>query len=111
MGEKSLRDRILEAEDSPFEEVDVPEWKEKIRIRTMSGEERYEFESSLTDTKNIMVRMLAVTLCDLEGNRLFTLEDMEKLNKKNSKVLIRLFSKAKKLNAIDKSDIEELTKN
>lgn len=108
---------ILDANDLAFEDVDVPEWGGSVRIATMSATARDAFESSILSTKNkittdnIRAKLLARCLVDDKGDLLFKDADVEKLGKKNSKVVDKLFAIAQKLNGIGNQEVEELAKN
>jgi hypothetical protein len=110
------RDAILGADDLKTEEVTVPEWGGKVRIRSLTGAERDRFELSVADGKkrsreNLRARLLALVCVDKEGERIFSQADVEKLGAKNSAPLSRLFDRALRLSAITPADVEELEGN
>jgi hypothetical protein len=111
------RDLIDGADDLPYEDVPVPEWGGTVRLRTLTGSERDEFEASVVsqngtnrrvNLKNVRARLVSLCLVDEEGNRLYTNTDVAKLGKKSAKVLDRLFDKAQKLSGLTDDDVEEL---
>jgi hypothetical protein len=120
---KLTREAILNIEALPREEVPVPEWGGSVFVRTMTGEEKDAFEESNfaePDEKgnrefrlwdNYRARLVATVVCDEHGQRLFTVEDVPALAKKSSVALDRIMDAAKRLNAISKSDIDDLVKN
>jgi hypothetical protein len=114
------KEMILVAKDLPHEDVDVPEWGGTVRVRCMTGTERDAFEDSIYEAKgedikfnrkNFRAKLLARTLVDERGERLFSDAEISALGGKSIKVLDRLMSVAQRLNAISKADQEELTKN
>jgi len=97
-------------------QVEVPEWNCTLNIRTLTGTERDEFESSIikdkkADLTNIRAKLCAKTIVDGEGKLIFTGADVVALGKKSALALDRIFSVAQKLNGLSPKDIEELTKN
>ena len=118
MADGSLRDRILAADDMPFEDVELPEWGETVRVRGLSSRERDTFEDEIlddegvADVENIRARLLVRTCLDPEtGKRVFTDDDADALGAKSAKPMQRLFSVARRLSALSEDDIEELVKN
>lgn len=115
---------ILDAEDSPIEEVYVEEWGGKVCIRTMSGKERDAWEADTIEERqnlegkplrvqweNAKAKFLSRCICDLDGKRLFTDKQVEKLGEKSSLVLSRLWTKAARMNGLTKEDVDELVGN
>ena len=107
------RDQILAACDVPVEEVECPEWGGSVFVKVMSGTARDHWEMLQSGDKwgNPRARLCAMTVCDAEGQNLFTLADIAALGAKSSAVLDRLFDVALRLNRLRKQDIEELEKN
>ncbi len=114
------REDILQAQDLTSEDVDVPEWGGVVRVRTLTGAERDAFESSVArkqgknvvmNYKNIRAKLVALTVIDGEGNRLFSDEDARALGRKSAEALDRVFSVAQRLSGIRDEDVEELAKN
>lgn len=106
---------ILAASDKKMIDIDVPEWGGTVKIRVMTGTERDRFESEfVAGNKSVdMVRskMVAKCLCDEEGNRLFTEQDIPALGEKSAAVLDKLFTVCMKHNRFTKDDVEELAGN
>lgn len=112
---------ILGAKDARFEEVDVPEWGGRVRIKAMSGSERDAFEQSITSLRkngskmaqamnleNVRAKLLARCIVDEEGGLIFDAEDVEALGQKNAAALDRCVEVAKRLNGMNKGDLEQL---
>lgn len=109
---------ILKADDiGERVKVDVPEWDGFVYIRVMSGVDRDRWELRVEkgvdspSTANIRASLCAVTMCDENGKRLFTDNQINALGEKSAKALDRVFTKAREVNKISDSDIEELEKN
>lgn len=115
------KDDILTADDKKAKEVEVKEWGGAVRMIPMSGVERDEFEAMIqkrtvaggkVDGRGIRVALIALSLVDENGVRIFqTKEDEALLNKKASPVLEELFKAAQKVNGLGDDDIKELEKN
>ena len=119
-GEFLSKEDILCKDDLKYEIVDCPEWGGKVRLKTMTGLERDNFESSLFEGKtgsekmnykNLRAKLLALCIVDEEGKRLFVDREVDALGNKSAKVLDKLYDVARKLNAIGEKEVEELTKN
>jgi len=122
MDEKKIlsKDEILATEDLPRETVFVKEWKGSVIVRGLSASERDEFESTTFtgegksrkfNYKNLRARLLSLTICNEAGDLIFSDADIEKLGKKNGKVMDNLFGIAQKLSGIGQTDLEDLLKN
>ena len=102
------KDAILAADDLPRETVLVPEWGGDVYVRTMSGTDRDAFESSLIARdsakegrmENVRARLVALTLCDATGNRLFEDAEITALGRKSALALDRVFAVSQRLNGI-----------
>ena len=114
------KEQILSAEDLKSEIVEVPEWGGSVKVRMMTGTERDAFETSIFEVKgkdternfvDLRAKLVARTLIDENGERLFTDKDIALLGKKSAKALDRVFQVAQQLNGIGKEAVEELTKN
>ena len=109
MAELLTRDQILGAQDLTYEEVAVPEWGGVVRVRMMTGAERDAFEASTLVRRgkrvdlnmvNMRARLVALTVVDKAGARLFTERDVEVLAAKSSAALNRVFEAARVLNGL-----------
>lgn len=114
---------ILNANDLKFEVVEVPEWGGSVRVRTMTGYERDEFEAQIArqstgegkntkvDMRGLKIKVLSLTLVNDKGELLFSPEQVQKLEKKSGKALDDVFQVASKLNGLGDKELEELVKN
>lgn len=117
-------DDIVASQDKEYQDVDVPEWGGKVRIATMSGEDRDRWELSMMQADDSSergfklnfdaysrVRLVAMCLVDDNFNRIFvTKEQIEKLSQKSGKVMDLLYDVAQRVNGITDSDIDDLEK-
>ncbi|MCP2339161.1 hypothetical protein [Actinomadura rupiterrae] len=115
----SLLDKaaILAAEDRRYEVVDVPEWGGQVRVRSLSGAERDEFEGKTliqaggqqrVNARNLRARLVAITVVDSDGQLVFEPADVIKLGSKSASALQRVFDAAQRLSGLSESDVEEL---
>ena len=111
---------ILAANDLKTQDVDVPEWGGAVRVRAFSGRERDAFEASLVrgdgkdrkvDLTNMRARLVALSVVDEAGQRLFTDEEVDLLGAKSGAALDRVFAVAQELNGLSGADVEALVKN
>ena len=110
------RDAILECNDLKTLSVPTPEWGGEVLVKVMSGADRDAYEISIyhggeSNLENLRARFCARTICDADGNRVFTDGDIEVLGRKSANVLGRIFEAAKKLNGIAADSVEEAEKN
>ncbi|ASU81502.1 hypothetical protein CDO52_00720 [Nocardiopsis gilva YIM 90087] len=113
------RDAILTVDDRRTEDVAVPEWGGTVRVRSLTGKERDAFEASLVDKKtgqasklaNARARMVAMTVVDERGNRMFSLDDISALGDKSAAALNRVFDVARRLCGMSDDDLAELVED
>lgn len=116
------REQILQSQDRSFKDVPVPEWGGKVRIQSLTGAERDQFEESImgpkakdgtreVTVKNLRAKLVALAAVDKDGKALFSPDDVLVLGEKNAAALDRLFSVAQKLSGISKDDVEDMVKN
>ena len=111
---------ILNAVDLQTEEVPVPEWGGTVRVRSLTGRERDAFEASMVrgegktrrvDLTNMRARLVALTVIDDAGQRVFSDEEGDLLGAKSGAALDRVFAVAQRLNGLSGAEVEALTKN
>jgi len=110
------KEAILKKKDLPTEEVNVPEWKGKVKVITMTGKQRDAFEMKVyeaneKDLGNFRARLCVATIVDENNIPVFTFGDMEALGRKSGRAIGRVFDVAKRLNGIGDDTIEEIEKN
>lgn len=111
------RDQILGADDRTYEIVTCPEWGGDVRLRSLTGSERDEWENSLVrqvgnkrtlSVRNMRAKLIALSAVDADGQPLFTPADVIKLGSKNAAPLDRLFEACQRLSGLSDEDVKEL---
>ena len=106
--------------DTSMEEVQVPEWKTSIFVRSMNLDERDAWEASITETKggeikqnlkDFYSKLIVKTAVDEQGNLLFSEADIPRLQKKSARAMNRIFKVAQRLNGIGQEAADGLEKN
>jgi hypothetical protein len=111
------KSQILAANDKKLVEIELNgegEWGGSVMIRVMSGSERDRFESDFVGgnktVENVRAKLVAKCVCDAEGVRLFSEEEVPQLGEKSAAVLDKLFSACMRHNRFTKEDVDELGK-
>jgi hypothetical protein len=114
------RDAILNASDVQQEDIYVPEWGTWVHVRGLSGRERDGFEAEMVDQRgksratnlrNIRARLVALSVVDDAGQRMFQHADIDALGEKSARALDRIFGKAMELSGLRQQDVEEMAEN
>jgi hypothetical protein len=114
------KEAILQADDLPTEDVEVPEWQGTVRVRALTGKERDAFEASLQqqrgkdfvrNTANVRAKLVAKCLIGEDGERLFSENEVNALGAKSAAGLDRVFEVAARLSRLSEEDIDELGKS
>lgn len=120
MGDMLSREQILAAEDIESEIVEVPEWGGSVLVRGMTGQQRDEWEASMSERRgkkyvpnvaNIRAKLVVYSVIDRNGERLFTMADVEVLGRKSAAALSRVYDVAARLSGVTDQDVEELAEN
>ena len=90
------REEINHAEDHTSTTVEVPEWGGTVRIRTLSGNELESMyaAASAEGHSRLYGPMLVRCLCNEDGGRLYSDEEMDELMDRHAAVLVRLYEEA-----------------
>jgi hypothetical protein len=112
---------ILAADDLETVEVPVPEWGGTVRVRMMTGADRDAFELSMIvfnddgsrkpNWGSYRARLVAFTLVDDQGNRMFAEDEIAHVAGKSAAVISRIFEAAEKLNGLGESAVGKAEKN
>lgn len=114
------REAILDCSDLETEKVEIPQWGGYVFVRSLTGKERDDFESSCVEIKgkrretnlsNIRAKLVSLTTVDSEGKRLFSESDVAELGSKNAGALDAIFSVAQRLSGLSEKDVNDLAKN
>lgn len=98
------RDDIFAASDLQHEDIPVPEWGGSIRLRQLDAEALMQMTADMLLPENKDKGMFIIlTRCavDNEMHTIFTEADIERLRKKNMRVMDRLQRLAMLLNSMD----------
>ncbi|WP_306186976.1 hypothetical protein [Streptomyces sp. MK5] len=113
-------EQILDADDLPWEDVDVPEWGGTVRVRGMSGTDRDKFEAAMlskdmqsvskdTALERYRARLAAACLVDENGRRMFRSDaEIKRLGEKSAQALQRVVDVASRLSGLTQEDQDEL---
>lgn len=119
----NVREQILSVTELDYEEIDIPEWGGRFRVRVMTGTERDQLEAAQlaaplvgatgerTPAKNWRAMFVVLTLCDLDGQRVFADNDIEKVGGLSSKVLHRVAEVSLRVNDLTNEAVEDAVKN
>lgn len=112
---------ILAKQDTRYAYVTVPEWDGDVRVRSITGTERDEWESSLvkmrangkseTNYKHARSTLCVRAIVDEDGKRVFDDTDAPILSTKNASAIDRIYEVAAALSKISDKDVEELVGN
>lgn len=111
------KEQILASLVLPSETVDVPEWGGSIKVATMTGAARDEWEQSMINApsnrkmENMRAKLVAATVVDEQGERLFSAEDVEALGRLSGSALDRVCRVAQRLNGLTNDDLEDAKGN
>lgn len=114
------REQILECNDVKIEEVNIPEWGDSVYVRSLTGEGLDNYQKSIvringkyqtTDMTNVRAKLVVQTVCDKDGNLLFTKEDIPLVAKKNGAALEKLFEKAAQMSGLSNEELGDIEKN
>lgn len=106
------RKAILEAQDLKRQVVQVAEWGGEVIVTELSAARRLEMEKSLPEEDSRIWPVLVAFCCvDEQGKPIFSLEDVQILEEKNAKTLIRVGRVALRLNRIGTKESDELEEN
>lgn len=110
------REQILAVDDLRRIVVDVPAWGGAVGLRVMTaGEQDWFGEFVGTDATRVVPHLretlVAMCLCDDQGGRLFSTDEVAALAAKSSEIIKRLFDQASELNGLRPEALETETKN
>lgn len=109
------REKILGAQDLKYDEVDVPEWGGKVRIRSLTATERAKFEEHTYRVTQrvgaegvnveffahlVRLRLCVLTIVDENGNRMFADDEEDVLGQKSATGADRVFQASSKLSGL-----------
>lgn len=114
------KDAIIQSVDYVVEEVEVAKWGGTVRLRSLTGKGRDEFEAAVTkssttpgqvDIRGLKALLLTMTIVDENDVLVFTKEDVDVINEKASDVIEILWEVVQKMNGIGEEGLQEAEKN
>lgn len=112
MAKKLSRESILNVDDLRREEMEIPEWKGVITVRSLRGSERDRWARDVLDErgkpKENLNAMLIYYGCEEPK---FEKEDIEILQQKSVAVTERIVRKIMELSGISLESVDEIRKN
>jgi hypothetical protein len=113
------KDQILQADDTEYRDVEVPEWGGSVRLKAITGADRDQYEMSMArardkgnlDKANFRAVLLSRAICDELLKPIFQPRDIYELGKKNARVLDKLFDVAAELAGIREADKKDADEN
>lgn len=121
------REKIAQVNDLSMQKVPVPEWSDGdpeayVMLKSLTAKEQGMFDSSImvvgedptkpkVDTVDYGPKLALASMCDDEGNRIFSANDLEILQGKSAKALNRVVKAAMALNGIGEKEILDAEKN
>lgn len=117
----ATRDAIFGMDDRRYEELFIPEWDMKVKVRSLTAGERDRYEVNSIEEKsngnrsikmrNLRSRMVVLVTCDEHCRPLFRSEDVDMLSGRSAAALQRIFEVGQRLAGMTKEDVDELAGN
>lgn len=112
------KEEIFAQQELPRVTVNVPAWGGDVQVATMRSIDRDRMEQGWKklgrpagDYAGFRAWVVAHTVMNGNGPFFDPVADLDQLNNQSAEVIGRLFDKACELNALTKSDQEQLVKN
>lgn len=117
------RNEILASRNFGVKEIEVPELDGSVYIRKWSGKDRAKFLSASIkpqgDSVGVnydtifdnMALVVAISLCDKSGKRLFNDNEVEVISELDADVIQKIYEEALKLNTLNATAVEDAAKN
>jgi hypothetical protein len=108
------RERIIAYDDLPREPVEVPWLDEKLYVRGLTAQEKDAWvartmpDGEFVWTNNLTAELVARTLVDEDGERIFEDEHAAALGKKGAATLSMLFAVAMRLSGLSEEGTAEI---
>lgn len=101
----SLRDRI-KAAPIPTDEVTIPGWGLTIRMRAVSAKEVVDL-ASIANTEEQGAAMLAMSIVDDDGSRVYDRETIHELLDKDYAAVALLLGVARRVNGLETDSVKK----
>lgn len=110
-------DEILQADDTEYVDVEMPEWKRgdgsigKVRLRTLTNTELVEYTESMAKNAEAKrrgnIELIVRSAIRPDGSALFSKEGAAALQEKSAKAFNRLAKAALKLNGVTDDEAKQ----
>lgn len=104
--------------DGDPKKMEVPEWGGHIYIRTLGLRDWRAFQKriaaadeNIDELEALQYELAAMSICDEQGEPLYTKEDAESLSNRNGLALQRVIDTALAANGVSDDDVEDEVKN
>lgn len=87
--------------------VDVPEWGEKVYIRKLSVGDQLELSRGTEDAALLGVKVLLHSICDENGDRQLTDDDLPLLLEQDFTTLMPLLTESAKHNGMTEQELKD----
>jgi hypothetical protein len=105
-------EQILAAEDLQTEDVDIPAWGGKVRVRTISAQEAQDANDRAEKFGHPMaIEVAALAVVDGEGKPIFSIEQAKQLLGKSNHAFTTMVKAVLRLNGLGEEAEKELAKN
>jgi hypothetical protein len=91
---------IFAATDRKTVAIEVQEWGGTVYVQTMTADEASGLSDKNAPNKEGVARVVVLTAVDENGNRLFSFDDIPKLQQKSFRALLRVQEIALELNGL-----------
>jgi hypothetical protein len=108
------KQQIRDIDDLPTKIIHVPEWGGDVKIKTMTADQRIEFENKNRGAKTeleTIINLVIYSCVDDNGSFLFDKGDYDLLATKSAKALMRVFNEALEMSTLTEKKLEEKAKN
>lgn len=105
----NLKETIFAAVDRKVSPFDVPEWGVSLFLRSWTGKDRSALIAHETTNKashEFTVRVVIASVCNDQGDPIFTDKDIPQLQQKNGLALERIALEALKINGLGRDAVE-----
>lgn len=108
------REHVLNVQDIKTQDVEVEEWGGAVRVRQMTLAERGEFARRGADSNSLTTTgawLLSILCVDEKGARMFTDDDVEALQSRNSRAVDKVVDAILQINGLDQKKVDAAVKN
>jgi hypothetical protein len=103
-----LRDALKQtASSKDLAVIDVPEWERKVYIRKLTIKDQMRLADEVKNPVEMSVRILLTSLCDENGERELSDDDLDLLTDQPVSLLLPLLTEAARINGLTSAELEE----